>query len=407
MKHFYIVVISLCLVTGAMAQWIPQNSNTTHILRSVYFIDENTGYAVGDSGTILKTTNGGTDWVLQNSGITSDLYSVHFPEPSTGYIVTIDGKILSSNNGGSSWTIQYSADSSSLKSVFFTNADTGYAAGSKYSPIYTGFILRTTNGGIQWSEIYIDSIVNYHLNSIFFPDANNGFAVGTQIYPDGSYRGNILRTQDNGNNWTRQDVNNTHIKLYSVYFINKDTGYVAGQGFGASILKTNDGGINWTSQYSTFLHFTSVFFNDALTGFVVGQDGRILKTDDGGNSWPFLVSGITYILYSVHFPSTNIGYIVGENGTILKTINGGVGINDLLHTANPLTIYPNPVTDKITLETSSIGILSILNPCGQQLLQQRITEPKTTININTLPNGVYMIKLISENMVHVGKIVKN
>ena len=399
-------MIALFLVSGAMGQWLQQNSGTTKTLRSVYFTDMNTGYAVGDSGTILKTIDGSVNWVAQNSGVTSDLYSVHFPEPDTGYVVTNDGKILKTTNGGSTWTIQYSGNSSSLNCVFFINADTGYAVGSKYSPIYTGFILRTTNGGIQWSEIYTDPLENYHLSSIFFPDANNGFAVGTQLLPNSGHYGNILRTQDNGNNWTRQDVNFWYMGLNSVYFINKDTGYVAGYGFGASILKTNDGGINWTNIFSTYLHFNSVFFNDALTGFVVGQDGRILKTDDGGNNWTFQVSGITYILYSVHFPTTDIGYIVGENGTILNTINAGVGINDHNQTTNTLTIYPNPANDNVIIETPTNGSLSILNINGQQLITRQITEPQTQIDIATLPIGVYFVRLTNEKTVHMGKFVK-
>src|SRR5208283_430073 len=35
-----------------------------------------TGYAVGDGGTILKTTNFGAAWTLQNSGTLSNLYAV-------------------------------------------------------------------------------------------------------------------------------------------------------------------------------------------------------------------------------------------------------------------------------------------------------------------------------------------
>jgi len=35
-------------------------------LSSIYFIDSNTGWAVGDDETIIKTTNGGNDWMYQN-----------------------------------------------------------------------------------------------------------------------------------------------------------------------------------------------------------------------------------------------------------------------------------------------------------------------------------------------------
>jgi hypothetical protein len=68
MKKIYILLIALFLVNGAMAQWVPQNSGTTKNLNSVCFTDADNGYAVGDSGTILKTINGGMHWSNQVSG---------------------------------------------------------------------------------------------------------------------------------------------------------------------------------------------------------------------------------------------------------------------------------------------------------------------------------------------------
>ena len=38
---------------------------TPNYLYSVYFTDANTGYAVGEGGTILKTTNGGGTFPLK------------------------------------------------------------------------------------------------------------------------------------------------------------------------------------------------------------------------------------------------------------------------------------------------------------------------------------------------------
>ena len=38
-------------------------------LRSVFFVDENTRYRLGDNGTILKTTNGGIEWNKQVSEV--------------------------------------------------------------------------------------------------------------------------------------------------------------------------------------------------------------------------------------------------------------------------------------------------------------------------------------------------
>lgn len=40
--------------------WVSQNSNTNNFLWDISFVDSTTGWAVGDGGTILNTSNGGT-----------------------------------------------------------------------------------------------------------------------------------------------------------------------------------------------------------------------------------------------------------------------------------------------------------------------------------------------------------
>ena len=60
---------------------------TANNLHSVYFINTNTGYSVGEGGTILKTTNGGTNWFNQSLELTNNLYSVYFINANIGYIV--------------------------------------------------------------------------------------------------------------------------------------------------------------------------------------------------------------------------------------------------------------------------------------------------------------------------------
>jgi hypothetical protein len=53
------------------------------LLQSVYFVNANTGYAVGDGGTILKTNDGGTSWVSKFSEPYTMLWSVYFTDVNT------------------------------------------------------------------------------------------------------------------------------------------------------------------------------------------------------------------------------------------------------------------------------------------------------------------------------------
>ena len=92
---FFFLATQICF-----AQWYQQNSGTTQNLNDVTFIDANNGTAVGGVGTIIKTTNGGTDWTSQSSGTINYLYGVSFTDSNNGTAVGDYGKILRTTNGG-------------------------------------------------------------------------------------------------------------------------------------------------------------------------------------------------------------------------------------------------------------------------------------------------------------------
>jgi hypothetical protein len=83
----------------------------------------------------------------------------------------------------------------------------------------------------------------------------------------------------------------------------------------------------------------------------------------------------------------------------------GIGV-EFITSESALSFYPNPASTNITISTPAKGSLSILNLNGQQVITRQITEPKTQFNISALPSGVYVVKLVGEKGVQVGKIIK-
>jgi len=147
---------------------------------------------VGDTGTILKTNNGGTNWVVLSGTTDYSLNSVKFPVANIGYAVGANGEIIKTINGGSNWTNQTSGTSYNLRSVYCINADTGYVVGNH------GTILKTTNGG--GFPVGID---NHNPNANFlniYPNPTNGIftletnAPGHLMISD--FIGHIIREQD-------------------------------------------------------------------------------------------------------------------------------------------------------------------------------------------------------------------
>ena len=162
-------------------EWYWQNPLPTgnHLL-STFFVDDNTGWAVGNSGTVVKTSDGGSSWISQTSGVYNDLYSVFFTNGSTGWAVGLGagslgqsgGIIINTTNGGTNWITQFTPGPSEwLTSVCFTNSNTGWAVGLGQTG---GIIYKTTNGGTNW--LTQSSNTSNALVSVFFINSNIGWA---------------------------------------------------------------------------------------------------------------------------------------------------------------------------------------------------------------------------------------
>ncbi len=302
--------------------YTPQAQITTLLnastLRSVYFVNANTGYGVGYSGKIVKTTDAGATWSYLTSGTTGNLYSTYFTDANTGYAVGASGLILKTTDGGSSWNSLTSGIVSSLFGVYFTDANTGYATGS------SGVILKTTDAGANWSTLTTGATSSFY--SAYFTDANTGYAVGSS--------GKIIKTTDAGANWSSLTSGITSA-LNSTYFTDANTGYAVGSS--GKILKTTDAGTNWSSLTSGVTgSLLSIYFTDANTGYVVGTSGKILKTTDAGTTWNSLATNTTNVLYSIYFTDANTGYAAGVSGIVLKTTDAGTAWNPTAPSAGHL-----------------------------------------------------------------------
>ena len=206
----------------------------------------------------------------------------------------------------------------SLESIYFTDLNTGYAT------VENG-VGKTTNGGINWVPVF--SVTwGCRFRSVYFINSNTGFIAGWYV---GSNTGIVLKTTNAGYNWTAPNLP-TAPRFTTVYFINQNTGYVSGNGV---ILKTTNTGATWEIQNIPFTGVLfAICFTDVNTGYVVGDSGAVFKTTNGGSNW-FPGNSTTSInLRGISFANANTGIAVGgDNGNsfvppvniILKTTNAG------------------------------------------------------------------------------------
>ncbi|MBI1804145.1 MAG: T9SS type A sorting domain-containing protein [Ignavibacteriae bacterium] len=308
----------------AQPGWNLQFSGTTRNLRDVFLIDSTTGVAVGDSGMILRTTNGGTTWTAESSGTKRQLGSVAFANTDTGVAVggigisdSANATILRTTDGGIHWLNLYgdslpSPFAMQLFDVTFINNTTVVAVGG--TPIFFGEIygiLRSTDAGTTWqTQSFGETTV---LLALSFADSTNGMAVGTNK--------RFVTTSNGGLTWTSPLGGGSPLNYRGVY---DDPPLAIIVGDSGTIMRTTDGGTTWlTFQDESGATLTSISFSNPVTGYVTNSTGAIMKTSDRGSTWKTLDSKTTEGLNSIFFAGSNAGTAVGNNGTILYTTHGG------------------------------------------------------------------------------------
>lgn len=207
--------------------------------------------------------------------------------------------------------------------------DTNTAFGISYS----GKVFKTLDKGLTWQS---SALTDVPLKSIFFADKDFGFVVGgasgcggTGCIPKGSI---IFKTVNGGISWVQQSVPYQWSELNSVVFIDKNIGFAVGK---ALQLKTTDGGVTW-NKFELNSEINKLLFINSHTGIASGLLGNIFKTVDQGNSW-FKVNNISDgHIYDFCFPDEEIGYAAGQR-EIVKTVDGGNNWNIL--TNSPTEVY--------------------------------------------------------------------
>ncbi len=305
------------LASSAFAQWEPVASGTTNLLRGVALLDSGVGYAVGDGGTILKSTDAGATWSALASGTNSTLYDVHFFDDATGVAVGDGGLILRTTDGGASWASVTSGVRDPLRAVSFSGAN-GICSGGSLD------ILYSSDSGATWTVAQKNLFASGFFGA-YMLSPTVGFVTGQNAI----FQGIFGSTVDGGAHWSFHTFyfNNSEGSADDVHFFDGATGVTSGvvfDGTGA-IARTTDVGATWNSSFFPEGR-QGIDFPKPEVGFSVGFFGSIITSTDLGLSWSPQPSGTTFDLLDVRFASDGLtGLAVGANGTILRTDNGGKG----------------------------------------------------------------------------------
>lgn len=182
--------------------------------------------------TIIKTTNAGLNWtVIDMSTYAHSLIDCRFTTQDSGIVVggigssssNEHGVVLFTSNGGNNWVTRFTTSDNNnfCWKISFPTASTGYVSLEKF---LTGavYFLKTTNGGVNWSELLFTSTY-YDEEGIGFVNANTGWIGGYGTGNPGP--GPTYETTNGGNSW---HLAGWGLNINRLRFLSDTIGYAAG-----------------------------------------------------------------------------------------------------------------------------------------------------------------------------------
>lgn len=290
-------------------QSIPHIIKHTDKLYDVAVAGDGKVWTVGYFGSIFYSENNGLHWTRKDAGTKETLTSVHFINEKKGWIVGDSGTILATSDGGESWKNQKSPvmDQKLLK-VQFINENQGWIVGSY------GVILRTEDGGNKWERLPFDEDII--LNDLCFINSMKGWIAGEF--------GVVLYTEDGGNTWSKQLEDEMGRKLFGIDFSDGLHGIVVGNE--GVVYTTEDGGKKWEIKNNAASDtLLKVAFSDNIHAAAVGLRGCFYATDDGGDNWKSVcpLNHFTW-LSGLAYDGNGRGFAVGDGGKIFISADNGL-----------------------------------------------------------------------------------
>ena len=95
-------------------------------------------------------------------------------------------------------------------------------------------------------------------------------------------------------------------------------------------------------------------------------------------------------------------FALTENGEDFVNINN----HSVAENGMNVKLYPNPTTGQLTVVTEGMMEVEVYNLVGQCLLRQEVSEGNAIIDMSSLQNGVYMVKVSANSGTAMQKVVK-
>jgi len=382
---------------------------TTKTVYSIDFRDSLYGFAAGDSGLVLKTTDGGHSWQDISVSRNLTISDITFTSKTTGFAVGIDFEtppfgtlFFKTTNGGDTWVeSRYREDEAYMLALHFLDSLNGWTSGLE------GKIAYTTDGGSEWHPALNDTaeFTNFPVLGFSFYTDSLAFAFGGHI----DIAGVIWRTTDGGQYWKSHGVGPEPIKGIIVFDSLNLLGIGGDFEYGTAVVRSTDSGLTWDYRSLDIfgVPFGLSFRNETEVWTALGFAEKFIYSTDTGQNWTEVATPDSGVVYDIQFTDSVTGYTAGRLGYFAKYSRTTVGIEDSDLPVLPVNHslgqnYPNPFNPatKIPVELSEAATikLTIYDMRGREVREIAAGNFDAgnhlfSFQSEGIPSGIYLYRL--------------
>lgn len=311
----------------------------------VFFLNENLGWAADGWGSaVYKTTDGGLNWTQSTYSDGEYLRNIEFLNENIGFLGALSTNFYKSIDGGETWSTINIPGVQAICGLDAVGESTIYGCGAYFEPAY---VIKSTDSGENWEFIDMSQYASA-LVEVLFVDEKIGFVSGGN-----NQGGNILKTTDGGQTWT--EIYNSGIPGELVWkmqrlFSNTDVMFGAVESFDplpGKLIKSTDGGQNWVSRDVPDPFIQGVGFITENHGWMGGHNSGFLETFDAGETWNNTGFGGSLNRFQIF--DENLAFCSGNS---IYKYTDDLSVTDI-PLAEPknldIVIQQNPVIDKLNL----------------------------------------------------------
>ncbi|KYO84087.1 WD40/YVTN/BNR-like repeat-containing protein [Pseudomonas aeruginosa] len=231
-------------------------------LTRVVFVDSNNGWAVGHSGVVIHTADGGENWVKQLDGLVAAQIELQAARSASNDSSSSQRRLREAER-----LLADGADKPFL-TVLFKDARNGMVFGAY------GLAFATSNGGQTWRSLMgnLQAADGFHLYS--------AVAIGEKLYLAGE-QGLLLQSDDGAQSFSRLESPSNA----TLFGISASPSTMLAYGLKGRLYRSDDGGAHWAHVAMPEATITAAIHIENDTFLLANEVGQIFRSEDDGRTF--------------------------------------------------------------------------------------------------------------------------